>query len=354
MTREDKITQILALAGVPNRDANAARANYSGMKIEEIDSRLDKLERASAVVENWRSKRRTPALAADRNGEVISVLQESQESVERVDRLLERLAGVLAEPGKYQRSHFSRWVRAYRSIAGMLEHSRPVQGFVEDCLTAVAASNFAAATLARHEIGQVLKHPVLPSSQSWLSATDTVNAVARIANAMSRATPDLLVAVNEGEAIASLLKVHMHLDAPILEIIGSADADMRWADDAQLFGQPRVIWVVGHVAKSGRSLMAAMAQARSRFENATVYGAVLAASVEAAENLAKFHFHQLSESLVRLTFDTSKGVAVFDDNFILGANAKDPFEELQLNRSLLVRAQKDMAKLYPFSFDLFD
>lgn len=51
MTREDKITQILALAGVPNRDANAARANYSGMKIEEIDSRLDKLERASAVVE---------------------------------------------------------------------------------------------------------------------------------------------------------------------------------------------------------------------------------------------------------------------------------------------------------------
>src|SRR5262249_38892722 len=120
-----------------------------------------------------------------------------------------------------------------------------------------------------------------------------------------------------------------------------------------LRGPSETIWVIGHVAWTGATLIRAMEEARIHYPTARVLGAVLAATVDAAKRLRNVMFHQLAEgSSIELSFDASKEVGVENHNFILGGSKRDMPDVLLIGRALLSRARVDMARTYNSADDL--
>jgi len=219
--------------------------------------------------------------------------------------------------------------------------------FLVDRLEAVSSLTELGAAVALREIEQILKHPIMPRERAWLGATDTVDALARIENTIARSPPNLFVAVNEGYSISCLVKYHLNLDAPIVILRGSADVGLQWDPDPPFRDLPKTIWVIGHVARTGTTLLQAMAEARDRYSTSRVFGAVLAASTDAAENLTMFSFHQLAESsFVELIFDASKQIGIEKEHFILGGERSSMPDVLPVSRMMLDQARVDMARAF--------
>ncbi len=187
----------------------------------------------------------------------------------------------------------------------------------------------------------------MPRERAWLSGTDTVDALARIENAIAKNPPNLLIAVNEGYSISSLVKRHLELSAPIVLVRGSAEVGLLWDMPPTFLGARKTIWVIGHVVRTGNTLVKVMEEARGRYPGSRVFGAVLAASTDAAAHLTSFSFHQLAESpLVKLIFDASKQIGIENDHFILGGERSSMPDVLPVSRMMLDWARRDMARAF--------
>lgn len=354
MNRIAKITQLLKLAGVAPHDFDAARKNYDGLDEADVDRRLARLEKGAEKVRIWRSHARSLNQSNSvRNIEVLASVKTSLETVEKVDNLLENLARAI--PAKEpRRIRLTGLLEQFRYVASTLKERATgeptLEDFLKERLETIAGSNYVAATIALHQLENILDHPILPSRKSWLSATDTVDAIARIENAIALRIPDLIIAVNEGLPVALLIKTHLRLDAPIVTVHGSVDSTIRWPDPLPKLEPSKNVWVIGHVAKTAGTLLETIRQASRLYRTTKVFGAVLAASVEAADNLSAFSFHQLAEtSIIGFGFDTSKELQVEGDNFILGSSIEDESNIFAVSRGILNRARLDMARIHPVS-----
>ena len=59
MSREKKITLIMELIGVAERDREQARKNFEFLSDAEIDARYNLLSEGTAYIDDWRAKRPT-------------------------------------------------------------------------------------------------------------------------------------------------------------------------------------------------------------------------------------------------------------------------------------------------------
>jgi hypothetical protein len=360
MSPEEKITEIMTLAGVAQRDFKAARPNFERLNPDELDRRLEKLRAGSAKIDAWRATRGFPsvahrtALAAEKSLE--AAVEASLDTVARVDRNLKLLADAIHhfEPAKSKSTLLGAMAeRRRRLVAAVKEQlsakspSPKFEQYLLGRLEAISSSTELAAGVAVREMEQVLRHPIMPAGGAWLGATDTIEALARIENAIAKAPPDLLVAVNEGLSICFVIKSHLGLTAPIRVIRGSEEAGLRWDSQPPLVSVPKTIWVIGHVARTGGTLIRAIKEVRELYSTNGVFGAVLAASIDAANHFARFSFHQLAEStFIELTFDASKQTGLEQENFILGGERSNMQNVLPVSRLLLDRARQDMARRF--------
>src|SRR5207253_4385835 len=99
------------------------------------------------------------------------------------------------------------------------------ENYLRAQLEAIASSTALAASLATREIEAILKHPLIPSDRSWLTAADTLEAFGRVANAIAKRPPDLLIAVNEGLSVAMVIRHQLSLAAPIVMVHGAVDTE---------------------------------------------------------------------------------------------------------------------------------
>ena len=403
MMRQDKIRQIMELAGVAPRDFDGASRNYTSLTDSEIDLRLERLARGAGVISDWR-RRRGPAIAsgamlsqpidlsrtqtiaaAQRARRVVSptevwlaAIEKSNEAIDRyllaLTKLIERISrwkpplrGLLAAEIHAQIAHLAISAEERRPTANLLAEIAAEQATVEGDGTSAAlvtkrieeivASHWhfaLMAGLASTRVAQIAGalHPLMSANHPRLTATGTVDALARLENAVSDYRPDLIVAVNEGRSIAELIKAHLDLDVPIVTVHGSADTRLIWDDAHPHVDRSPVVCVIGHLARTGATMSLTIEQARARYRTGNVFGVVLASSMGAAEHLARqspFLFHQATEAsvLISLGFDASTGVTIKSDTYILGGKAADGGRSLPVPRALLDLARIEMEEEYP-------
>jgi hypothetical protein len=165
---------------------------------------------------------------------------------------------------------------------------------------------------------------------------------------MAKSKPDLIVVLNEGRSIGTLINLHLKLAVPLVSVRGSATSGLRWDVVERLPSTVSNVWVIGHLARTGETLLETMKQAYQRFNPKRVHGAVLAASIAAGDRLSKFSFHQLTEATgIELAFDPKREMFVEDDNFVLGGESAGGSKILPIPRIMLDRSREEMAKIYP-------
>jgi hypothetical protein len=55
MSRRDKVTEIMTLAGVLPRDFDHARKNFPPLEDKEVDARLTRLREGETTIQRWRA-----------------------------------------------------------------------------------------------------------------------------------------------------------------------------------------------------------------------------------------------------------------------------------------------------------
>jgi hypothetical protein len=328
---EDKVGEVMSLVGIPARDAAAARSNLEKLQSVELDSYLQALRSGEDTIAKWRATRGSSILeeratATSVRGVDSPISQKTDyasavAAVTRGERELEHLAHALEKFGPHEgRRLLGNIERQHAGVARSFsenvmkasedrpvsteskESSERIDRFVTRQLSKIEVLELTAASVARPEISNILSHPVLPVNRNWLSTANTLDALARVINAISKRPADLIVAVNEGLSVAQVVKGHLGLKADIVIVKGDNKNGLVF-DNTSVFENKSfsTIWVVGHLARTGSTLIQTMAEARIRFNTDTVFGAVLAASMEAAENLTEIYYHQLApSSLIRL------------------------------------------------------
>jgi hypothetical protein len=308
MTDRDKIGEILTTVGVAERDFDAARRNFERLGPAEIDRRLEKLRAGSTRIAQWRAER-GPAEGSrtlTKPDERKATLETIHRQLAELTRVMERLSstqdtGLLRDIGEKHRL-------LTHNLAPVDEaaHTR-FEGFVKTKIEAMSALDGLAVNLATRDIATITRHPLIPGHRGSLTTSDALDAFGRVANAVSRTRPELFVSVNEGFAIARLIRDLLRLETPITIVRGSVDRGLEWPRRDRAIVAPSVVWVVGHIARTGATLVKTMQETRRRYGAKEVYGAVLVASTDAASNFGKFYFHQMMEaSTIGLGFDSSK------------------------------------------------
>jgi len=311
--------------GVPTRDLVAVRGNLEKLSTHEVDRKLEKLRTGSATISAWRDTRGKAKLAPSH-----APSEDVADSVARVDKNLSKLIEMLGrlDKGVLPLVEKLRSRGAEKATVDPKAASN-FQDFVEKIASASATTEFAA-HLATRTLERLLEHPLLPSNRDWLTTSDTLDAFGRVANAVAKKRPNLMVALNEGLGVAEVLKDLLRLDAPIVTLHGSADTGLSWGPDHFTTHDLPVVWVIGHVARTGTTLLTAIEEARARYHAEDVFGAVLAASTDAAENFEQFFFHQLAESST-INLQMEAGVAR---------------RRVALSHALLKRAQLEMGQIF--------
>jgi len=326
MTRDDKITQIMALVGVAPSDFDAARRNYMGVDDKEIDSQLSKFREGKSALAEWR-KQRGPALPAMpkvaatpgerviERPEPIAAESDWLGAVSRwrtaVAQNLERLAEVIRRfdtIGRHTADELFQLLRLWETarLRGPFRIPELPDSSLSDVfgqhLSQIAASNEVIAHLADYGIRAattVLGHPLVPSETSQLTLTGYTEALARLENVVLDNPPDVIVGLNEGWAIGRTVKDHLGLRADLVALRGTAETQFEWKGRARRSSGPTVVWVVGHVAKTGVTLSKAINEARRVYDTDHVFGTVLAASLEAAQHFEAepfVRYHQVTEA----------------------------------------------------------
>src|SRR5262249_34110567 len=131
--------------------------------------------------------------------ELFERIRQSQARAARVDHYLERVAQSTGTPTRSWTRHVD---RILNSVAHKFQGDSPFNALLAQRLTeAYEASNEMASQIAIRAIEQLLRHPLITSDKPILTATGTIEALARIENAVEKSRPDLMVVVNEGRSI---------------------------------------------------------------------------------------------------------------------------------------------------------
>jgi hypothetical protein len=379
MPSDNKITEIMQLAGVAPGDFERARQNYVDLNEDEIDLRLGKLRRGAAAVAEWR---------AEEDRRKVTAVQRSWK--ELWDEIKGRVKDILdegaAQPGwvlaRAPALQFARQLNAWggvdRPYAGLTHRLNAWTGqpyfsdsflgnlsncigkivagtgdskideFVLPRLQAIASSDEKAAALAMYQLNEFFNHPFMPEENPLLTANATVDALARVENVIDALKPDVIVAVNEGNVIGSLVVQHLNLHTPIVHVQETPETGIRWIDDRAMLASAQTVCVMGHFARSGDTLRKTMDMTRANCHAGRIYGAVLASSVDAVGKLGDCTYHHLvGGSKIDLTFDPSKGMKVENDTFILGGKSSVAQTNLPITRDELDRSRDNMRRLYP-------
>jgi hypothetical protein len=391
MLRDDKITEIMTLAGVAPDDFDDARRNYKKLSDLDIDSRLARLRTGAEAVDAWRAreekaKKREQRLSWKANWESIKRRVQSLtgpgvplplfgkpltaeplsagawsvgplSTRRQVARQIAALQRIDRHYATFIRSLNARtshpsWANALRPLPLRLAELITGSGavglpeFLIPRLEAIASRDERAGALAMYQLNEFFKHPFLPDDNPRLTATGTIDALARVENVLDSNRPDVLVVVNEGQAIGSIIAEHLGLHVPMVRINESPKTGIRWMDDPSVLSSARTVCVMGHFARTGDTLRKTMNMTRAYCPR--VYGAVLVCSVDALDNLRDCAYHQLvTGSKVDFTFDLSKGIRIEDNTFILSGRSDSPGDVLPITRIMLNRSRLDMQKLYP-------
>jgi hypothetical protein len=441
MTRQEKIKEIMTLAGVGPRDFDKARRNYETLADDEIERRWSKLRHGAEAVDAWRAAR-AAARPTQQPGQEVGVATEialdsarsatayrqtetqRQAADARVSTGIAKPRSNQAPEAKIDTNRLSKhrllegWLKAIETsnisidrdvmaFAKMIERVRrwrpPVRDMVaavinrqvEHLATAAEASRttnkllteIAAASAAgldsddfittiRQRIHEIaiknehlaaltgvasrrvahvagVLHPLMPHSDPRLTATATVDALARLENAISDYRPDIIVTVNdEGQSIGKVVVSDLHLDIPVLTVRGSAETKLVWDESIglQLDSSP-VVCVVGHLGRTGITMSATIDLARQRYGTPNVFGIVLASTYDAAEQVRKhgpFLFHLIADAaVIEPSYDTTKDTRIESDSFVFGAESENADKILEVPRAMLDRARKDMKREFP-------
>jgi hypothetical protein len=352
---EAKISDLVALAGVLPRDVQHATNNFRELPETEIDRRLDRLRAGKQRLEAWRLEHGLEAapeaepVPADLGNVSATIGIPSDLYAERLAefaRLIGRVRAwrppvpdVLADQIQRRIREFTEWNAQW---AGAFDRHTIVAKYdaAEDPKRVMTT----ALRWITRDIETLISHPLLSAAHLQLTAMETIRALARLEIEVTARQPELLVALNEeGLAIAEVVRADLGLQTPLAVVRGAAPGNLKlhMMGGREPYSVGRVC-VVGHLARTGATMLRTMDYAREWFGAAQVYGTVLAASVDAADRCDQagkpLYYHYLSAAeKLSVAYDASHGVEITQDSFVLGGSVSEsaPNDVLQIGRAAL-------------------
>jgi len=336
---EAKISDLIALAGVLPRDAQHAASNFRALPETEIDRRLDRLRQGKQRLDAWRIQHGLEAAPAPEPvpAGILSrpVIARSPhrlfaEQLEELGRLISRVQVWQPPVPELLAGQIQRRIREFADWNAESVSARDLRASVVRHQASEDPQRVMAVALRwiTRDIEALISHPLLSAAQPRLTPLETIKGLARLENELTARQPELLVALNqEGLAIANVVRADLGLRTPLAVMHGAAPGQLEW----QMMGEQDLgsvgrVCVVGHLARTGATMVQTMQYARARFGAAQVYGTVLAASVNAADRCVQagmplyYHYLSAAEEL-SVGYDVSQGVAITENSFILGGRA---------------------------------
>lgn len=165
MSLDEKITEIMTRVGVAHRDFAASRRNLERLGPDEIDLRLTKLREGSAKIDAWRGRKNSGHSGLKLQPSALSVMEESIETVARVDRNLKSLTEIIRriEPVRARTGLLGAITeKRKRLVAALQDHlhetatSSKFEEFLLERIEAVSSSAELAVTVALRNIKEIL------------------------------------------------------------------------------------------------------------------------------------------------------------------------------------------------------
>lgn len=409
LTQSQKIDELLELAGIPEFDRDGVRKNFENLAPSVIDQRLNKLKRAEKTISAWRASRgretqhdysTSPPIAPEVQPQLISQLEhditerlsaaldgpaaEIRRDLEEIETISEKLVDSLkgrpeiisekhweiknlakltkavSNLGTLVADNFTRNVTAPRLHTAESNQAKTDGKLAKDLEDFMKSTTEVAQLTAyinsRMKAIQFREHPPLPETsdhRSLLSMSSATDAFARIENFISRNEPDMFIAANaEGATINHVIRHHLNFrEKPVIIVAGDSSSDLHWISSAETDSQPlrtpKVVCVVGHLARTGATMAKIIKETKSRYSAERVYGVVLAASEDAINTLDEFsvEFHNRATwPDIELSFDPSEDVQIADQGYIFRGTRNQ--NETLLEKSLST-ARIEMNRAYP-------